>query len=492
LTDKFRGADPRRKKKFLISLALAAAIVLAFFIFSNQINSLVGRLVEFFYTASPDSWAGRIFSSAASRSSDVSAQDYALKAVRLFLRAERGLILASVLFFLAYFGLLINGTTLAIFLQQTWNQRNRLTDVVAATAKSLRNSVTLGSLKTWLAEFFRAIRNPHVILAGAALGFATGVRAIAPWVGIIVFLYLFAKVRSRAWTTGIAYFLVAGIMTLVAWPRLWGAPIQRYLEGVGMISNFSHYPGRVLFAGQLYNATALPRSYLPVLLNIQFTEPLLLAIYIGIGVLVWRLLRGRVSTDLLLYIGLGFALPLFGLILLRSPLYHNFRQALFLIPAMVMLAAFALELAFSKLTQSWARILLIAALALPGVYSSVRLHPYQYVYYNSLVGGPAGVANRYELDYWRISLREMALQMNELAPPGAKILVERSSGLFGVYARPDFFVDKVINSTYDPKTGYDYAVQVSRWQAWELFPDVENIAVIERAGAVLATAKALK
>jgi hypothetical protein len=331
-----------------------------------------------------------------------------------------------------------------------------------------------------------------MILAGIALGLATGVRAIAPWAGVIVFLYLFAKVRSRAWTTAIAYFLVAGIVTYLVWPHLWGAPIQRYLEGLGMISNFPHYPGRVLFNGRLYNAVDLPRSYLPILLNIQFTEPLLVGFYIGFGVLSWRLLYDRIRTDLLLYIGLGFALPLLGLILLRSPLYHNFRQALFLIPPGFVLAALALEFAFTKLTQSWARVLLIVAIALPGIYSSVKLHPYQYVYYNSLVGGPAGISNRYELDYWRISLREVALELNKLAPHGAKILVERSSGLFDNYARPDFFVDKIINSTYDPATGYDYLVQFTRWQPWELFPEKKNIVSIERDGAVLATIKALR
>ena len=76
----------------------------------------------------------------------------------------------------------------------------------------------------------------------------------------------------------------------------------------------------------------LPRSYLPVLLNIQFTEPAILCVYIGLGVLAWRLCASRLRTDLLLYISLGFALPLFGLIVLNSTLYNNFRQVLFLIP----------------------------------------------------------------------------------------------------------------------------------------------------------------
>jgi hypothetical protein len=195
---------------------------------------------------------------------------------------------------------------------------------------------------------------------------------------------------------------------------------------------------------------------------------------------------------LLLYIGLTFALPLLGLILLKSTLYNNFRQALFIVPAMFMLAALPLELIFRRVTQPWARVLLIAALALPGVISTVRLYPYEYVYYNSLVGGTAGAQNRFELDYWRISLREMALEMNEVAPPGSIIVVTRSAGLFARYARPDLIVDKPINSILDLTKGYDYLVQLSRWDRWEEYPQAANVVVVERAGAVLATAKDVK
>ena len=395
------------------------------------------------------------------------------------------------LFSLIYFGLLINNTSLSIFLRNRWNQRHKLREALMGLTRLLQAVLHLDRIKIWFTEIFRALLNQHVILAGVALGLATAVRAIGPLAGLIVVLYLFVKVRSKAWTTSIAYFLVAGIVTYIAWPHLWEAPIQRYLEGLGILSNFP-YSGRVLFAGHLYGASDLPRSYLPVLLNIQFTEPLILGLYVGICILGWQLLHGSLRTDFLLYTSLGFAFPLLGLILLNSPLYHNFRQALFLIPAMFILAAPALELVFSKLTQNWARVLLIVAVALPGVYSTVKLYPYEYVYYNSLVGGPAGVRNRYELDYWRISLREMALKLNGFAPQRSTIVVTRSAGLFARYARPDLVVDKIINSTLDLNSGYDYVVQVARWQAWDMYPDVKNVVSIERDGAVLATAKAVQ
>jgi hypothetical protein len=397
-----------------------------------------------------------------------------------------------VLFFLAYFGLLVSNITPSAFLWNAWKKRRKIGEWFTRLAKWLRNSLQAEPLKESFASFFRALRDPSVILAGVALGLATGVRAVGPLAGVIVILSLFVRVRSRAWGMAIAYFLIAGIVTYLAWPRLWDAPIQRYLEALGIASNFSNFPGRVLFDGRLYGPTALPNSYLPVLLNIQLTELALLCIYSGLGILTWQLLRGRVRTDLLIYIGLGFVLPLFGLIFLNSPLYHNFRQVLFLIPPLFMLGAFTLEFAFRRLSQTWLRILLIAAFALPGVYSTVKLYPYEYVYYNSLVGGPAGAIGRYETDYWRICLREMALELNEIAPSGSIVVVTRSAGLFARYARPDLVVDKPVNSILNLGSGYDYIIQVTRGEGGELYPEVDNLIVIERDGAVLATAKYVK
>ena len=484
IKEKFLRNDPQHQRKFFLSLTLFWASALALVLFSGP---LLGKTVTYLYEAAPDSWAGQIFHSVAS--SSVPAEDYITKAVRLFDRVERGILLAGGLFFLVYFVLLVNNTTLPGFLHDTWTQRNNAGEWVRNSATSLRNSINAALFKTWSVDFVRALRSPHVILAGIALGLATGVRAIGPLAGAIVFLYLFAKVRSRVWGTAVAYFLVGGIMTYIAWPRLWGASIQRYLEALGVASDFSHYPGRVLFNGDLYSARDLPHSYLPVLLNIQLTEPLLLCVYIGLGVLVWRLLRGRLRTDLLLYISLGFALPFFALILLNSTLYNNFRQVLFLVAGMTMIAAFALEFVFSQVRQGWARVLLIAALALPGVYANIKLYPYEYVYYNSLVGGTAGAATRYELDYWRISLREMAFELNKVARPGAIVVVTRSAGLFARYARPDLVVDKPINSILDLDHGYDYLIQVTRSEVGPMYPEIKNLVIVERDGAVLATAK---
>jgi hypothetical protein len=487
LTDKFQKTDPLRRRKFLIYFALALAGACALIVFSPQVNALIEQIVVSFYHAEPASLAGRIFSSVAS--SSVPPEDYVTKALRLSQRLERGILITGMLFFLAYFSLLITNTTPSGFLRSCWAQRHRLRAWMGGWVTGFRKPLDTASLKAWFAEFFQVLRGPQVILAGVALGLATGVRAVGPLAGVIVFFYLLAKVRSKAWTTAIAYFLIAGIVTYIAWPRLWDSPIQRYLEALGIASNFSQFPGRVLFNGRLYGASELPVSYLPVLLNIQFTEPALLCIYAGLGLSIWQLLHSHIRTDLLLYISLGFFLPLFALIVLNPPLYHNFRQALFIIPPLFMIAPFALEQVLNRLTQTWIRVLLIAALALPGVYSTAKLYPYEYAYYNSLVGGSAGAAHRYELDYWRISLRQMALELNKVAAPESLIVVTRSAGLLARYTRPDLIVDKPINSILDLEHGYDYIVHVARGEGGDLYPEVKSLITIERDGAVFVTAK---
>src|SRR5215208_6619792 len=169
LSSKFQEAEPQRRRKFLTYFVVALAGTLTLVIFSGPINALIEQAITFFYTARPDSWAGQLFASVAGHASNVSAGDYVIKALRLFRRAEVTILIAGGLFFLAYFSILISGTTLATLLRNMWKQQYKLGQSITSPVKSLRNSPHLGSLKTWFAEVFQALRNPQVILAGVAL-----------------------------------------------------------------------------------------------------------------------------------------------------------------------------------------------------------------------------------------------------------------------------------------------------------------------------------
>ena len=66
---------------------------------------------------------------------------------------------------------------------------------------------------------------------------------------------------------------------------------------------------------------------------------------------------------------------------------------------------------------------LLMIMVLPGVYSCIQLHPYEYIYYNSIVGGVQGANRKFELDYWVTSFRESLYYINEVAKPKTKARV---------------------------------------------------------------------
>ena len=125
------------------------------------------------------------------------------------------------------------------------------------------------------------------------------------------------------------------------------------------------------------------------------------------------------------------------MIIQHAWLYDNFRQFLFASVPLLLAATTSLSKVMGLLRWRVARIVLAAGILAPGVISIANLHPYQYVYYNSLVGGVTGAARRFELDYWCTSFREAADWLNQTLPPEATLAVWGSRAALGSYVRPD-------------------------------------------------------
>ena len=77
---------------------------------------------------------------------------------------------------------------------------------------------------------------------------------------------------------------------------------------------------------------------------------------------------------------------------------------------------------------------------LPGIIGIFNLHPYQYIYYNELVGGVNGADRKYETDYWYTAYRECILYLNSVAAPNATILTTGPRQIIESYAREDLNV----------------------------------------------------
>jgi hypothetical protein len=120
----------------------------------------------------------------------------------------------------------------------------------------------------------------------------------------------------------------------------------------------------------------------------------------------WRTRRGvfllLATVAVLVPVGLAIAS--------RAILYDGIRHLLFVLPLSAILAGAAVSRFLGRPGDGHLRAAVLAVAAgcvLVTVADMVRLHPYQSVYFNRVVGGGlAGAAGRFETDYWGQSYRE--------------------------------------------------------------------------------------
>jgi hypothetical protein len=476
---------PTTARKKIVDLLTIGFVI---FLLTKLFDYFVARIVIFFFSADMVSVPGKIFRYFANRSSNTPLDDYISYAQTIFNRFEFSILGLGLIGTISWCLYLLSKTAKYHNLKTQWNESGK-----SLPAKLKEIIWKIFSKSNWhnaIIQFLQAIRSGKVILAGIMLGLTISIRILGPLPGLVICLYLILKNRQKSLSVIPAYLFWAFLTTYITWPFLWPSPISRYLESVILMSNFP-WTGRVLFNGHLYRPDQLPFEYLPVLINIQFTEPALALFYIGFFASLRKTLGGKVPADALLFVMMSLILPLAGPFFFRTPLYDNFRQLLFLTPPAFVMGGYGFEVVTNKLRLRSVLAMLIILCALPGIYSILKLHPYQYIYYNSLVGGVNGAARRFELDYWRTSYREIALQVNERASLKANIYVLGAPFSYLPYNRSDLTVENKI----DPNRSYDfeYAVLTSRWNSDEyLFPDAEIVYTVERNGAILSVLKHVK
>ncbi|MDO8754593.1 MAG: hypothetical protein Q7J80_11915 [Anaerolineales bacterium] len=338
-----------------------------------------------------------------------------------------------------------------------------------------------------------------VLPSAILLGLTTSTRVLGPLAGLIV-VYFALRAKGRQAIPALTIYAVIAIMTMyLTWPYLWMDPVGHFFESLKVMSLYP-WEGLVLFNGVSYQSTDLPYSYLPVLFAIQLTEPVWALSIIGwvaaiIGG-VRHLRRTPHRPDafsgvqvsgkrgLVELAFLWFVIPFIGFVVLRTPLYDNFRQVLFILPPIFLMAGVAIE----KIKNTKWQVALVTLCLIPGVIGIVSLHPYEYIYYNRFVGGLDGAQGRFALDYWVISYREAADYVNSVASPNAAIWVEGPSHLFALFAREDL---KIYSwNEVERADHYEYVVATTRYDFDKTsYPEAEIVHKIMRGNALLAVIK---
>ena len=121
---------------------------------------------------------------------------------------------------------------------------------------------------------------------------------------------------------------------------------------------------------------------------------------VGLGV-AWVEGRKHPEHRAVLLLVLTWLLVISGLYMLPGSVhYNNFRHVLFVLPALFVFFAFGLKLLLNAIRPIWLQVIVMTAMLASGVLGILRLHPYEYAYYNAYTGGTSGANSNYHLDYW--------------------------------------------------------------------------------------------
>ncbi|OGK12097.1 hypothetical protein A3C98_04055 [Candidatus Roizmanbacteria bacterium RIFCSPHIGHO2_02_FULL_37_15] len=300
-------------------------------------------------------------------------------------------------------------------------------------------------------------------------------------------------------------------------PYLFAHPVVGIYDIIREASKGFPFGAAVLFEGKWYQAgyNPLPWYYLPK--SILITSPLITLILFFLGSLkiVKNLLRPQQSSNKqyeLLYLLSIFSVPFLLVFFLRPILYDSWRQFLFLTIPMIIIAMSGLDfiiknsnfkaqmsnqiqspnvkkeykksLGFWILKLIWNLKFVICILIIINLFlvakQMILLHPYEYLYYNSLVGSLRGASGKYETDYWGLGYKEAVLWFNQnLNDPKKqyKIFVEGDPLSSYYYFKPNMRLTADLPSA-------DYLFTFTRWNFHIRHPG-KTIYTVEKEGVPL-------
>ena len=347
-----------------------------------------------------------------------------------------------------------------------------------------------------------------IALTGVGLGLVFGSRIlagiIAPYALVALLLIAVGEARDAGWRQSMVRvgefiwrivpalalgYLIMGLL----WPWSVISPLNP-LYAAEYFDTFFEKPWKELYEGRLIAVPDMPASYLPHLFMLKLPEIMLAFGLIGLVGAFIAASRRRTPLNRrasLVAVALAAIVPVALAIVAHPALYNGLRHFVFVVPPFAALGGLAVGwLAgraglYGKPAIAALAAIIIAGVSLP-VVGMVRLHPYEYTYFNLQAGGARGAQNNYMLDYWGLAFKQGALalrarlaQTHARAPGGRRWVV----AVCGPQSAARVELGPQFETTFDQKKA-DFALALGTFYCRHLQAPV--LAQIVRDGVVYA------
>jgi hypothetical protein len=269
------------------------------------------------------------------------------------------------------------------------------------------------------------------IMTGAALGIKSLSLLLVGYLGLAILISVPRPIAGH--TAARAQFVLAStlrflpalviayLIMIAVWPWAALAPLNP-IRGLLSFGDFRYKIHTILF-GQFYEMAEVPRYYVTNYLAIRL--PLLtlsaalatFALPIAQKFLYSNAVPGtrRRETG---FIAFTAIFPVMCEVITQGPALDGCRHFLFVLPPLAILAGIGIHTSIDFLSRisrsaSIAGILIVAFFYTWTATKLYALHPYEYLYYNQLVGGLEGASRRFVTDYWVNIMPEAVHELHE-------------------------------------------------------------------------------
>ena len=266
----------------------------------------------------------------------------------------------------------------------------------------------------------------HLIFFSLFAALATQIRIMGILLIIFYILFFFwdtledRKYLKKNYLSSLITIISYFTFLYIFWPFLWGNPISNLIETFFTFSNYN-WGLKVFYLGNYINADDLPWHY--ALVWIIITTPITYIIFFFIGFFyVLKIFFKNINSLELsennklwndenqkkdFFMIFFFLSPIISVILFSSTLYGGWRHLYFIYPSLIYLVGsgiYYFYFVIKRYIPLKIIIILFFLVFLHNSYNLIKYHPYQNIYFNSLIKNKA--SKYFEIDYWGLANHE--------------------------------------------------------------------------------------
>jgi len=308
-------------------------------------------------------------------------------------------------------------------------------------------------------SFLRAYETQRIawiVTAAIIFGLSINVKINAFFIPVILIAWLVVTHRNLnclRMFLETKWLLVPGLTLatiFASWPLLWLHPLRHFRDMLRhFVRDIPLQRIEVTHLGKIFTSGVdVPWHYAPVCLGISTPLVILAFAVVGFFVMAKDTIASKNKMSPLVLIWLGVVV---GKFMFTNVTYGGIRLFLEAVPALCIMAGYGAAFTYMRALSFMGSLkadykhallsLVIIALYIPLLVANIHIHPYQFCFFNGLVGGPRGVYEQ-ELSgtFYVPAFKDGAEWLNKNAPPRSILKIAEPAHIAKLYLRRDIVI----------------------------------------------------